>query len=144
MLNTKLWLPTLLPAGLGGGYFLAVSDLYSEGGMPGLQGPEPQPAILESVAEADDGLDMATGTAERESAPEPERIRSHFPETWLWDAFELGFVFYILDCLNFISLHGLHAKSGDSGLNTLQPRTFYIEDLLFVYKKIRKIYMFFH
>lgn len=102
MLNTKLWLPTLLPAGLAGGYFLAVSDLYSEGGMPGLQGPESPTAILDSMAEVDYSENMVTETAVGESAPEPERIRSHFPETWLWDAFELGFVFHILDCLNFI------------------------------------------
>lgn len=58
----------------------------SPAGLPGLPGARMETALIAENIQGT-GID-----ATKDSSPEPERIRSLFPETWLWDMFELGFV----------------------------------------------------
>ena len=50
---------------------------------------------MAQFADIDDeeiGPKMTSGTSVPEESQEPERIRSLFPETWLWDMIPIGWV----------------------------------------------------
>ena len=58
-------------------------------GIPGIPQamPEAMPGIPEAMPDVDDRADSLIPI---ESQPEPERIRTDFPETWLWSDVTLG------------------------------------------------------
>ena len=62
--------------------------------LPGLEAPVPMPRGEKRRKTATSISNTQT------SEPEPPKIRSLFPETWLWDIFSIGLVFkaYTMSC----------------------------------------------
>ena len=62
--------------------FSVSKRLYDNGPSPQLESVQVQSASID-----DDDLAVQSG-----EVTEPERIRSNFPETWLWEIFEIRLV----------------------------------------------------
>ena len=56
----------------------------------------PQISVARGMRRKNGGVKVNSNSGE----PEPPKIRSIFPETWLWDIVDIGLVFWIIVVFN--------------------------------------------